>query len=350
MSSAPHRVFVSSANLVNILSPQVYLASADLMEWNGTGWTGANPNANVSIAPPSDGYSCRAIFMGGGDVAPSQTWFPGGEGFGLRLDTGLTAGVTYSFKFNYVSHGLFSNGSFSPLFYTNFNPEIISSNAILVGNLPPAGYNWTVDSITFTATAAQTGHNWIILHNGNNGSAGMFSSMCRNCMDTAYVYCNVDLGKDQIICAGDELVLNTTVVPANVAYLWPDSSSLSTYLATMEGNYWVNISVPGCTDSDTIHVDVKDCEVLMALPNVFSPNGDGVNDYFIPVRYKNIQATLITVYNRWGEEVYSGDIREGWDGKNKGKDCPDGVYFWLLHYIDLNWESVELKGVLTLAR
>jgi gliding motility-associated-like protein len=68
------------------------------------------------------------------------------------------------------------------------------------------------------------------------------------------------------------------------------------------------------------------------LPNVFTPGGDGLNDYFKPFPYKYVKDIDIVIYNRWGVEVFNSrnpDIRwEGHDLKN-GKELPDGVYYYV---------------------
>jgi gliding motility-associated-like protein len=74
------------------------------------------------------------------------------------------------------------------------------------------------------------------------------------------------------------------------------------------------------------------------LPNTFSPNGDGINELFIPITppelYNNfVEKISIKFYNRWGqpvsEEINTPDIL--WDGKDKNskKVLPDGVYYYV---------------------
>lgn len=79
------------------------------------------------------------------------------------------------------------------------------------------------------------------------------------------------------------------------------------------------------------------------LPNVFSPDGDGLNDFFVPVRdangdpiFRDIDDFSISVYNRWGRLVYRTEstsefVSTGWDGRDRttGRDCSEGVYFYI---------------------
>ena len=90
------------------------------------------------------------------------------------------------------------------------------------------------------------------------------------------------------------------------------------------------------------------------LPNVFSPNGDGDNDLFVPFPYAFVDSIKITIYDRWGVELFSTtdpDIR--WDGTNElnGKLVPDGVYYYTctVYTIRLTGiEPVQLNGFLHL--
>lgn len=68
------------------------------------------------------------------------------------------------------------------------------------------------------------------------------------------------------------------------------------------------------------------------LPNVFTPNGDGKNDLFIPFPYSNVESINLTIYNRWGTPVFeTTDPNINWDGKDRlsRQDCSGGVYFYV---------------------
>lgn len=71
------------------------------------------------------------------------------------------------------------------------------------------------------------------------------------------------------------------------------------------------------------------------LPNVFTPNGDGVNDVLKPLKNQYITNFSITVVNRWGVEVFKSSSPDfEWNGRiyNRGKDCPDGAYFYMAEF------------------
>jgi Secretion system C-terminal sorting domain len=147
--------FPSSANIRN--------ADADLMNWTGSNWTGSWPGANITLAPPGSVAGTRAIWSGDGTV-----WTTGGEGFGLRLVNPIITGTTYTFAFRRVSHGTGQNGNFQPTMYTNTGGTFGTS----YGTIPGVGTAWVNGNISFTATAASSGHTWIYFH--NNVGSGMF--------------------------------------------------------------------------------------------------------------------------------------------------------------------------------
>jgi gliding motility-associated-like protein len=85
--------------------------------------------------------------------------------------------------------------------------------------------------------------------------------------------------------------------------------------------------------------------------NVFTPNGDGYNDYFYPVKIDDVKNYQLVVYNRWGNIIFITDVlTEGWDGKYDGSECSEGVYFWFLNFTDLYGKVHNQSGFLELLK
>lgn len=84
--------------------------------------------------------------------------------------------------------------------------------------------------------------------------------------------------------------------------------------------------------SETQPITIGISESKLEFPNAFSPNGDGINDiYKAKEGYKSIVEFQATIFNRWGQKIYSwNDPAGGWDGKFHGKDAKQGVYFVLV--------------------
>lgn len=94
----------------------------------------------------------------------------------------------------------------------------------------------------------------------------------------------------------------------------------------------------------------------MLIPNAFSPNGDGVNDVFIPhSKYFNDGTILgdytFSIFNRWGEKIFeTSSINEGWDGTYKHADYQQDVYVYILEAKSLTEKVIKKRGTVTLLR
>jgi len=117
------------------------------------------------------------------------------------------------------------------------------------------------------------------------------------------------------------------------------------------GTYNVSLVVSGtrCM-SDTISLTVTVRESMLLVPNVFTPNGDGVNDEF-RVSYRSIIAFSCSVYNRWGHKVYSwNDPAKGWDGMIGGRPASEGAYFYVIQAQGADGAVYKLGGDINLLR
>ncbi|MBX7242362.1 MAG: PKD domain-containing protein [Bacteroidia bacterium] len=124
-------------------------------------------------------------------------------------------------------------------------------------------------------------------------------------------------------------------------YQYPDV--LTVHLQTTDEN--------GCIYNKYKTLEVKRV-VTLSAPSVFSPNGDGYNDFF-SIGYYNINNFLIQVYDRWGGLVYeSSNPQFQWDGKDikKGKDLPEGVYVYVVKGIAFDGNKTEKSGTVTIVR
>jgi gliding motility-associated-like protein len=106
----------------------------------------------------------------------------------------------------------------------------------------------------------------------------------------------------------------------------------------------------GCFVTDTIHIKIDTC--ALAVPNAFTPNGDGKNDIFrvLGVGFEYYNKFSLSVFNRFGQRVFfSKDIYAGWDGVFNGIPQDLGTYFYMVLYT-LNGEEHLQKGDVTLVR
>lgn len=118
------------------------------------------------------------------------------------------------------------------------------------------------------------------------------------------------------------------------------------------GDYLLSVyDKNGCFLDTLLTIIETGCGVYVA--NVFSPNGDGVNDHFGPqFPSENYKQVLFEIYDRWGTAVFGcqqATLCE-WDGFFRGKQSPSGVYAWRLKYTNTDERTIELTGNVTLIR
>jgi len=205
-----------------------------------------------------------------------------------------------------------------------------------------ATYLWQDNSANSTYTVSQPGTYWVNVSVNNCSTT--------DTLNVSYTSTPLlNLGNDTTLCIGETLTLNSTTL--NATYEWQDNSTNPTFTITQPGIYWVNVSVNNCSAADTLTVDSIDCEIILEMPNVFTPNGDGVNESFVPIEMKGIQQATLQIFNRWGQKlVETNDLVTGWDGKCNTVDCTSGTYFWIVQYSTITNESKTLKGFLTLIK
>lgn len=114
----------------------------------------------------------------------------------------------------------------------------------------------------------------------------------------------------------------------------------------------VGINQYGCTDTDTVSINVIYDNVF--IPDAFTPNGDGLNDYFRVVNLGFYRLVEMRIFDRWGNMVYeniAGVESNGWDGTYKGVAMDADVYYYYIVLLKPNDNSVmTYKGDVTLIR
>lgn len=125
---------------------------------------------------------------------------------------------------------------------------------------------------------------------------------------------------------------------------------------TIPGNvngYAIRLAVAdtaGCTDTSYHLVKVAD-NCYIAVPNAFTPNGDGLNDYLYPVNAYKARDLVFRVYNRAGQLIFEAkEWTKKWDGRVNGMLQASGVFVWTLDYTDTSQKKVRLTGTATLIR
>jgi gliding motility-associated-like protein len=171
------------------------------------------------------------------------------------------------------------------------------------------------------------------------------------------------------------LVTASTVTGNSVIFQWQPvpgatgyqvSVNGGTYLTPSSGSLGVTHTVSGLQPLTTVTIDVialgvKNCQNSSSgkagaktltdaiyIPNTFTPNGDGRNDWF--KAYGNVIAGItMKIFNQWGELIYeTKDMTTGWNGTHKGKLQPIGVYYYAIRIRLTDGNEVVRKGSINL--
>jgi gliding motility-associated-like protein len=145
------------------------------------------------------------------------------------------------------------------------------------------------------------------------------------------------------ILQGNTVIVNAqpAVIGTGLIYTWSPTTGLSCAncanpVITGTGDniiYIVSVGdASGCKTSDSIEVIGISCVDIYTLPNVFTPNGDGINDLYYIKNACPAGDYLLIIFNRWGNEIYrSTDTNQGWNGRNKsGTEVSEGTYYFIL--------------------
>jgi gliding motility-associated-like protein len=153
---------------------------------------------------------------------------------------------------------------------------------------------------------------------------------------------------DTTLCDGNSLFYQQ---PTGLTYTWRDGFSGSREIS-MSGYYGLEVSDSCGSEEVFFDVQAYDCDCELFIPNAFTPNSDGRNDAFTISSRCHFGAYKLQVYSRWGQLLFeSHSVDEPWDGRFKGRNLAEGVYYFNLRYTNAinNSEHQEL-GYITLFR
>jgi gliding motility-associated-like protein len=239
-----------------------------------------------------------------------------------------------------------------------------TSNAILVvsasGGIPP--FQYSID-----------GFNFQVSDTFMNAGSGTYTGFVRDAIGCTVATNSVTISEansigidyiDQEITLGESIQMEATLLPpglnvASISWTPADGLSCTDCLAPVASprqttTYTVTITdSAGCTATTDVTITVNE-NFRVLTPNIFTPNGDGNNDFF---SFHSFGAEIVEVriFNRWGAQVYynanqpEGD-GNGWDGTFNGKESPEGTYVFTLNITFANSEIRQQTGTITLVR
>lgn len=209
---------------------------------------------------------------------------------------------------------------------------------LLDATWPGASYTWSTGNggPTITVDAA--------------GSYGV-SVTVAGCVVWDSLQVNIELPMDlsQLVdaspCLGDSVQVDLSGEAGPV--LWWDGSNEVVRSFSNSGVYTVQFGTGQCVYEAQFSLSFRECDPDISMPNVFTPNGDGHNDRFIPVVARGFTDLELVVLNRWGNELFrTRNLALGWSGL----DAPEGTYYWVLSYTDQQGAARSMAGHVTLLR
>lgn len=168
---------------------------------------------------------------------------------------------------------------------------------------------------------------------------------------------SIQISNDQLICPGEQTLISAS---GGVKYQWHQAEGLIdsigptiTVSPLKTTTYTVTITdEQGCTAIASVTISVI-CD-NEDIPNGFSPNNDGTNDFFVIDGITDYPGNVLYIYNRWGNLVFKQkEYDNRWNGQSNvagsylGQDLPEGTYYYL---IDLNDNKAPTTGFVILRR
>ncbi|MCX6181406.1 MAG: gliding motility-associated C-terminal domain-containing protein [Bacteroidetes bacterium] len=215
-------------------------------------------------------------------------------------------------------------------------------------------YEWTPSSTASTYKATKTGK-YIVKVADNIGCFGMDSIQVL-VHDLPFAIAS----NDTMMCDNDFDKLTLGVKYNGTKSIeWSDNTTNADSIVIHHtGNYWVKVIDSNlCATKKFIQVSEHCKDVTIDWPNVFTPNNDGLNDYFYPKNVNddnllemlaNIDFYKFEVYDRWGTLLYqTPDSMPVWDGTFNGQTVSPGTYYWTVTYQNKAKKSYQMASYMT---
>jgi gliding motility-associated-like protein len=220
---------------------------------------------------------------------------------------------------------------------------ICNSGTVIHSNASNATqYLWNTGKRTDSIAVSSTGEYWVRASN-------------QRCLasDTTYVV-EIEIPDFEIdsigeLCQDGSMELYVDIERENISYRWSTGDTTNRIIISQNGVYGITVSYSGCTVLQNIRID---CPCDFWIPNHFTPNGDGLNDVFLPVPMTELNSFLMNIFDRWGNLIFQTDTLIPWDGTNKGNYAKAEVYSYIIYYscVISPDKKQEKQGRVTLMR
>ncbi len=229
--------------------------------------------------------------------------------------------------------------------------DMITLTAIASGGRPGYNYTWTPGGNTPSITVSPVGTvAYIISITDSCNTITVYDTVV---VSTDYTPMTINISALSSICVGEELEISALVYNGVPPYTYSWSDGINNFI----GNPFIYPSdnpfqgtlnflvTDQCGNQENAAIDIEVIACAIVIPNIFTPNGDGLNDYLVFENLEYFPNNKLVVYNRWGQKLLE---KEGYQNDWNGDDAPDGTYFYLL---ELNNKASTLhKGSITMIR
>lgn len=237
----------------------------------------------------------------------------------------------------------------SPISSTICQGETAVFNSVVTDCATDGTYYWYVNGAMVDSIS---GVNLAVPLNNNSEVIASFlcNTACANLATSNSVQVDVtqvsaDAGPNAVIGVGESVQLNAT---ATGTFQWDpvatmdDPTSLTPVVTPPATTvYTLTVTNNGCTAVDEVTVVVTE---LIVMPNTFTPNGDGINDFWHITNIEKFPSCKVTIYDRWGQRVYNStgySNDNAWDGTYLNKTLPAAAYYYVIELNAANSKEAD---------
>jgi gliding motility-associated-like protein len=328
-----------------------------------------NPNPQVSIS--GDNEICfgeSAVLSADADVTgTSFQWLPGNENT-AQITVSPASNTTYTVVGTTAAGCTSGNITFDLIVKPKPVASISGPTQACAGDTLTLTASSNINGSTFSWQPGGDPATQLIVSPTEDITYGLVAKADGCSSDTAYLSIEVDplpslsAPDSAIICPGEQITLNAVSDDPGAVFIWNAGEFTgSTYVLSPPESVEISVYAAGtiCTSEVKIVVAevLENCNCQVTVPNIFTPNGDGVNDEFSvqdPQKCAFTEYKLL-IYNRWGNAVWKAEnVSEVWNGKSLFGNAPDGTYYYVLTFSykpgsNEPKQSVE-KGILVISR